>query len=94
MRVEVLRARRPLRTPLGRSVAGRAIARTPIARAADRTGGPPETDAPCALAHLELTESGGPQLRDQRGQQLTGEPVDRGVVGGTTLCVARRLVVG
>jgi hypothetical protein len=47
-----------------------------------RSAGPTQADAPRTLADLELTETGRAQLRDERRQQLVGQAVDRGVIGG------------
>ena len=56
------------------------------------TGGPTDADLPGALADLDLAEAGRRQLRSERGQQLVGEAVDRGVVGRSTRPRSRRPV--
>jgi hypothetical protein len=54
-----------------------------------RVGCAADADRPRALAHLDLAETGRGQLGDERGQELLGEAVDRGVVGRPLVRVAR-----
>ncbi len=92
MRVQVLRSRRPLAAALSRPVARPALAAAALTTAAApaRHGARRSTqaDPPGALAYLELAEPGHPELGDERGQQLAGQTIDRGVICGARIRIA------
>jgi hypothetical protein len=66
--------------PLMAGLGTRRLVGHPAALAGHDAVRSPQPDVPVALADLELTQLRGAQLRDQRGQELVGQPRDSGVI--------------
>ena len=86
--VQACAARRSLAARRSPARSPHARRRRRRSRGAGRGGrGAAQADAPAALADLELAEAGRAELGDQGRQQLLGQAVDGGVVGGALVGV-------
>jgi hypothetical protein len=85
----MLRSWGPFRRAVRRPLRATSVAGPPVAGTRRWTRGPPEADAPVTLPDLELAQARGTELRDQRWQQLTGQAVDRRMIGSPLAVVTR-----